>query len=187
MIDSYEEFISGNVNEASLSDYKHIKNNDWAGPAFLIDWLKSKNFKMIGEGHYSYVFSSETEEFVVKVNNGKHMDAGYLEYIKFCHENKGNPHLPKIGQIKKYDDWYIVFIEKLEDFEELSGYSKLNIVIDIKDEADGWKTSITGDIVDQIKDCGKLLKKIKYLGDDDFHVDNLMKRGDTLVITDPLR
>lgn len=187
MLDAYQEFLSGNVNEASLSDYKTIKNNDWGLPENLIEWLKGKGFKMIGEGHYSYVFSSESEDFVVKVNNGERMDKGYLEFVEFCRQNKGNPHLPKIGTVKKYDNWYIVFIEKLEEFEELGGYSKIKLVVDIKDEADNWKTSITGDIAKQVKDCGKLLKQIKYLGDDDFHVDNLMKRGDTLVITDPLR
>ena len=104
----YKE-ITNRIDELNLDGYKHIKNNDWDNEVSLKRWLEEKNFKRIGTGAFSTVYSSDTEKFVVKVNDG-HIDEGYIKFVEFCHQNKGNQHLPKIGQIKKYDKWYIIFI-----------------------------------------------------------------------------
>ena len=183
------------LNELNLDGYKHIKNNDWDYSRQLIDWLKSKNFKLLGEGSYSSVFQSPTENFVVKVNKG-YIDQGFLKFVDFCHKNKGNLHLPKIGEIKKFDKFYIVFIEKLEsnngehDNDDIAlDIEKLVLMSDSYEKVmKDIKSFYSEDIVKQIIECADILKdflKNKKLFVD-LHGENIMWRGNILVITDPV-
>lgn len=100
------------LNELDLDAHSHLETDEWDLPVNLTNWLLKNNFKKIGDGIYSEVFGSDTQHFIVKINKGK-IDQGYLDFAEFCHKNVGNKHLPDIGKIRKYKDWYIVFAERL--------------------------------------------------------------------------
>lgn len=201
------------LNELNLDGYKHIKNNDWGIPDNLMEWLTEKNFKEIGRGVYSSVWKSDTENFIVKINKGS-IDRNYLKFVEFCQQNKGNPHLPKMGQIKKYEDWYIIFIEKLEPT-----YVKYTVSVELKKFVRyffGPNTSLQPDDLTDKDMFEKLFKRkvsefnlpnelksqdmidalfvlfkfiVEYNINDrslDLHGNNIMLRGNTIVITDPV-
>ena len=209
----YKE-ITNRIDELNLDGYKEIKNNDWKGPNQLMGWLNERNFKVIGEGAYSSVWKSDTEKFIVKINNGYGLDEGYLKFVDFCHKNKNNPHLPKMGKIKKYKDWYIVFIEKLEPT-----YLDYTVSIGLKRFVRyffGPNTSLQHDDLTDKDMFEKLFKRkaseyklpdelksqdmidalfvlfkfiVEYNINDmslDLHGGNIMLRGNTIVITDPV-
>ena len=204
------------LNELNLDSYKHIKNNDWDGSDKLKEWLVSKNFRKIGEGGYATVYSSDTEKFVVKVNDG-HFDSNYLRFVNFCHKNKANPHIPKIGKVKTLnrddgDKWFVVFIEKLNQFDiekvfgvERNQYEKLldffyqliclndGSTINYKmiksqlKSSDLEETPYSKQLVDV---CNTILDIADTCDIDpkdflDMHDENLMMRGNTIVIIDP--
>lgn len=203
--------ITSRIDELNLDGYKHIKNNDWELPKNLISWLQERDFEEIGKGLASIVFSSKTENFVVKINKG-YIDSGYINFVEFCGKNKGNKHLPKLGKIKKYDDWYIIFIEKLqpvtnEFFFSFNFYEFLNKLVDfyqyvrpdnftfdqiLNSVINSFKEhpiKIDDQIRNQLNDIVKLLfefkKKYGY-SKLDLHCNNFMMRGDTIVVIDPM-
>lgn len=196
------------LNELNLDGYKHIKNNDWKLPKNLADWLYENNFEKIGRGLFSSVFASQTENFVVKVNRGN-IDESYIKFVEFCQKNN-SPHLPKMGKIKKYDNFYIIFVEKLKPMEDFFGMGEMstwkffNYCIDIINstnddefkkekikEAFNKRTnySLNENILEQIFEISFLMSKfLKELPDRnmlDLHSGNIMLRGNNLVVIDP--
>lgn len=207
--------LSNRLDELNLDGYKHIKKNEWDDSDKLKDWLMSKNFKKAGEGGYATVYVSETENFVVKVNDG-HFDNNYVDFINFCHRNKSNQHLPKIGQIKKLskesgDKWFVVFIEKLEPFDirkvfgvEPNEYEK---ILDFFFKLINKPSKISNkDVIKQLIESGlsetQYTNQLADIGNTvhdfcdqysidpkdflDMHDDNLMMRGNTIVVIDPV-
>ena len=199
----YKE-ITNRIDELSLDGYKHIKNNDWGLPDKLADWLKERDFKKLGEGLYSSVFQSQTENFVVKINNGD-IDEGYLEFLDFCRKTK-SPHLPKIGTVKKYENWYIIFIEKLEpsNLSRWINTDLLNFFSSYRgDDWDSFEKVYNALLLpngspfndDSVKkqffELSNLVTLFEGYSDNgtiinDLHSNNIMMRGDTYVITDPI-
>lgn len=201
------------LNELDLDGYKYIKNNDWGYPNNLLDYLSEHNFKRMGKGFFSEVWASETENFVVKINMGKYYDENYLKFIEYCHKNKGNKHLPKIGKIKTLQtidgkNFYILFIEKLIPihasdigFDSSTDYN--NFMIDICTSYQNHKNDLDILISDycdhyniyydsyrkQIKELVKIYSDMmERVGKDnmDMETKNVMKRGNILIITDPV-
>lgn len=208
------------LNELNLDGYKFIKSNDWNLPENLSNWLIDNGFKCVGSGNFSSVFlSNEKQTFVVKVNRGSNMDENYLKFIDFCHKNKGNKHLPKMGELKKYDDWYFIFIERLEPVNfgnrAVAGYLSMILKMIIFDDSlsvnisyndfENFAIDIFSNFDDSMfpqvfkTDKGKqqliemfyvlYMFKTEYnisKDDFDFYDRNIMRRGDTFVITDPV-
>lgn len=203
--------ITNRIDELNLDGYKQIKNNDWGLPANLIQWLQDKNFTKLGRGIASEVWSSNTENFVVKLNRG-YIDKGYIDFVDFCESYKRNKHLPKLGKLKKYEDWYIIFIEKLEPYNP--SFLQVNDTWDFFDRllknyqyvrpdnftfeeifTATWKKYSTNSDkeldeskINQIEEIVKLMFEFKNnygYGSLDLHEGNIMMRGDTIVVIDP--
>lgn len=196
------------INELNLNGYKHIMNNDWKIPKNLKKWLLENNFERIGRGMFSSVYASNTENFVVKVNDG-YIDESYINFVDFCQKNN-SPHLPKIGKIKKYNNFYIIFIEKLTPLQDFFGMDTtatlkfFNYCIDIIDSnndldfkkdkiIENFKERTTEElsenILKQIIEISILMAKFKKELPDrerlDLHDGNIMLRGNILVVIDP--
>lgn len=202
------------LKELNLNNYKHISKNKWNMPDNLFKWLKENNFKLIGEGVFSDAYESDEimkDKFIVKVNRGE-LDKRYLEFVDFCQENKQNTHLPKMGNIRMFEGWYIIFIEKLKpiktdflgfNFEKF--YTFFNKLVDFGMQQNLQKISLEKEIKDffilnskkpdlielyleQFCEMSIILGKLKEklnCNTLDLHDGNIMLRGNTLVIIDP--
>lgn len=203
------------INELNLNGYKHIKNNEWSYPNDLLDYLFDHGFKRQGKGHFSEVWASDTEKFVVKINMGKNYDENYLKFVDYCHRNKGNPHLPKMGQLKQMTtpdgkNFYILFIEKLkpvtpdmlgfansDDYYSFMGATAISIINGFEWETDAIINSrcdeyniLSNSLRKQFQEMVKIYADmIELVGmhNMDIETKNVMLRGDNcFVITDPV-
>lgn len=205
--------LTQKLNELNLDGYKQVKNTEWNYPDDLLEYLQQHDFKKMGRGFFSEVWASDSESFVIKINMGRYYDENYLKFVEYCRNNKQNPHLPKMGKIKNLKtingkDFYILFIEKLDTlsasslgFESSDDYYHFmceackvylednsdidGIILDLSDEY-----NIYHDIMRrQLKELVKIYTDmIELVGKDnmDMKIKNVMKRGNTLVITDPV-
>ena len=210
---NYKE-ITNRIDELNLDGYKQIKNNEWGYPENLLDYLNEHGFKRMGKGFFSEVWASESEKFVVKINMGRNYDENYLKFVEYCRNNKQNPHLPKMGKIKSLKtidgrDFYILFIEKLNPIQRSdigfesdsdcrvfmrlacrayirNGMNDLEeIVSELSSDYNIYHDSIKKQLAELVKIYSDMTELV---GADniDVAIRNIMKRGNTLVITDPV-
>ncbi len=145
--------------------------------------FERKGFKFLGCGYYAAVFESNVDpNLVYKI--GRTLSDPFLEYATNS-ALKQNPHYPRIYDLYTDvdNDWYLVKMEALVPLPEhkysfatkVSSFAREEIIdTDISPEMN--------QLIDEIKRMSKL--------DDSVNIDldrgNIMMRGVTPVITDPL-
>jgi len=180
-------------------------------PAFdkFFKYLEQHGFKRLGYGTFANVYEKPGYPWVFKLFKD---DDPYIWYYKYCRANQNNPHVPKIkgNLIKVSDDTFCVRMEKLTPYPETPEYKKLYdhiryTLFKMMDDAytgirnpHGWQPSqkelvMRQEAQDFIKQkypqLYKVLDALANHGTDwelDLHAQNLMLRGDTVVITDPI-
>ena len=154
------------------------------------EYLESQGFKILGWGNFGVVFSNPSDPWVYKIFS---LDSGFLYYIKWVMANQQNPNVPKTkgDLIKINNNTYAVRMEKLTKInpgDEQSGDDNTLIKIldpidtlsDIPNNKLQWiRTNYPG-IYSILEYIGKT--KYKF----DFTTANMMYRGGTLVIVDPI-
>lgn len=192
---------------AEYSEYRSIKKGDWKQSAELNRWLDSNGFKEIGSGMYSIVYQKPGASFVVKVyqNSGASPERE-LAWYEYCHANKGNPYLPKVGKIKQFGDWYVVFIETLQAITDPNVKKAYNMAIlpylgmklsadavmeKIEDEEEQTDFRLSDDDAHMLVGLYEEIEKVFghfgwNLDSADIHDENIMARGRQLVISDPI-
>jgi hypothetical protein len=157
--------------------------------------LKELGWELIGKGYYSLVYSHPKYDYVLKVFTSNNRN--WLRYIQHAMKDKSNPFFPKVvGKPTKLSDtaWAI----RLEKLTPLAG-EKDPIVKKYVDPKLELSDPSFWDILDPENEeflltyYPQLLKVLRIVddisrsnGDDDLDVSNVMKRGDTFVITDPI-
>lgn len=158
----------------------------------FIDSLKKMGYELehMGSGMYANVFKRPNDPYVIKIFS---QDTGYLKYVQYCLQHQDNPHVPKFrGKIIRISgDTYAVRIEVLQPYQQGINY-----------EADyaahqliQYDTMFGG--LAQHPDIEAYSPELKQLFVDlanlfgattltDLHKTNIMMRGNTLVITDPV-
>lgn len=141
-----------------------------------------QDFKLAGVGYYSAVFESNVDPNIVyKV--GRTLKDPFLDYISMP-RLKHNPHFPRVLSLHKdYDNyWYMATIEALTPIPE----HKKTLAKTVRDSVHSLdKVSLP----EQLK---QLLNEVVLFAENDdsvsidLHSGNIMMRGNTLVITDPL-
>lgn len=205
--------LTDRIDELNLDGYKQVKNTDWNYPNELLEYLQQHDFKKMGRGFFSEVWASDSESFVIKINMGRNYDENYLKFVEYCRNNKQNPHLPKMGKIKNLKtidgrDFYILFIEKLDTlsapslgFEGGNDYNNFmraacvaylndrsdldGIILDLSGEYNIYHDSMKKQLSELVKIYSDMIEMVG-MGNMDMETKNLMKRGNTLVITDPV-
>lgn len=192
---------------SEYSDYKSIKKNDWKQSAELNRWLDSNGFEEIGSGMYSNVYQKPGASFVVKVyqNSGASPERE-LAWYEYCHSNKRNPFLPKVGKIKQFGDWYVVFIERLQPLSNTDLKKAYNMAIlpylgmelspdavmeKIEDEEEQSDFRLSDNDAHMLVGLYEEIEKVFghfgwNLDSADIHDENIMARGHQLVISDPI-
>lgn len=99
------------LNELKFSDARTLKHK--ADKNAWVEYLQQNNFLKYGSGMYSVVYGKEyNSNLVVRISK----DKAWLQFYEFAYKNqRKNKHLPRIGKIiQSSDDWYLVFMERLE-------------------------------------------------------------------------
>lgn len=170
---------------------KGLKKQDDKGMALdaFNKFLTDNGFKKLGTGSFGTVFESPNYPWVFKLF---YNDPAYFKFFEFARANQSNPYLPTIKgkYIRLNKGVYVIRLEKLEklgynsprEFPALDHLLNIITAADFKREMAQVK-KIDPKLADTIGQISKLL------GNDfefDLHSGNLMKRGNQLVITDPI-
>jgi hypothetical protein len=174
-----------------LNELYGIKN-DIQRPAFGItgnppDYKQNANeiakkygFEIIGKGVYANVYHHPSKTYVIKFFESISEVKGYIQFIKFCKNNK-NKHLPIIGNVFKIKDsrYYAVKLEKLYPINE-QDWKKIFLLFN------KINTNTLDSVNDNDIDLVLLMKQLKNINPIDLHDENFMKRDDgVIVIIDP--
>jgi hypothetical protein len=155
--------------------------------------LEKLGWHPIGSGYYAQVFENPSKPYVLKIFVN---DDFYLKYLRIIKANKNNPHVPRIfgNPVKITPTVSAVRLEKLipltgdtdpifKKYVDPSLPPELDYAFDIEDENQKFAKKYHPELV-------KLMKVINRAagmgGDNDLNYHNVMRRGDTLVITDPI-
>lgn len=192
-----------------ISHYRNVLKGKWDLPYDLEEYLRNNGYEKLGYGIFSGVFAKPGEKFVLKVNRKSDC---YLDFVGKLSRNM-NPHLPRVGKIRVYNEednnkkWYIIPLEKLEEItleNHISRYDVLFVLsralmldpkhMYLSSEVKPLLPASPEVIYNRLKDrFGKLNEALKFVEDNfynvceiDLHEGNIMLRGNTIVITDPV-
>lgn len=158
-------------------------------------YMMSQGFKsMIGSpGSYAVAFEKDDYPWVFKVFTH---DPSYLNYFKFAKQNQSNPHVIKIkgGLFKINENTFVVRLEKLRkgygyDFNRL--IKILNRLYELEDfeylknnfpEDFDYFKQYHSSLFDLVHTLAVKIPDARL----DLHRGNVMMRGDTIVLSDPL-
>ncbi len=185
------------LEELNLDAAKHLARTVWDRTDAVERWLVEHGFTQLGRGSYGSVWT-DYSRVVVKVF---HNDPAYVKFVEFCRSHRGDPHLPKISKLYPLaGNSGIVFMELLTPYE---GDRKF---VDTMDDYFHWRMlDFSGRLTTQgikfpewmphfakkNKNLAGTLDELAYYFCQtsyfaDIHSKNIMMRGNTIVITDPV-
>lgn len=194
--------------QAPLSHYKSALGNKWATPYQLIDFLEKEGYKHLGSGYFANVYAKPGESFVLKLMRSDVKGDCYSSYIKALQRNQ-SPHLPRVGRIRIYNEnleneWHIIPLERLQtaslkdllsrdDGRMVLAFAKLANPdhyhlrgIQVGGEAQNVYDTLSPKYPKLVEALNFIQNKFHGVCEIDIHEDNIMLRGNTIVITDPV-
>lgn len=155
----------------------------------LVNQMKKVGWYRIGRGYYATVFAHQYRRYIVKVF---HNDKGYAHYLDYVKSHQSNPHVPKvIGKERQVNkDTSVVRLEKLLPITN-GNDPMFRKYINPELPVNFYNIFENPDNLPFLQEhwpqLYKLLQDISGMtGLEDLGIKNVMQRGDTLVITDPL-
>lgn len=151
----------------------------FTGHEVIQDFL-DQGFELLGNGCYAAVFASKTDPNVVyKV--GVNVEDPFLDYINLT-SFEANEHFPKVHKLHLMEDYYIAVMEALTPVP----HHKISVCDNIRKAArsSAYADDVTINMVELITEIQKLANRTGNKLD--LHDGNIMMRGFTPVITDPL-
>lgn len=145
--------------------------------------LKNRGYTRVGDGAYSNVYAKGKDKRVIKV--GFVNTDNYIHFAQAVGIRNRNKHLPKIYSIRVYDvdptnpmsmPYYIVVMERLKHDSE-NGYG-----------SDQFYRQFRKPTTRNLREVRKVIAQIRreYKAFTDYSWSNVMWRGDTPVVTDPI-
>lgn len=162
----------------------------------LTTHLANLGWTLLGTGHYALVYGNPKYNYVLKVFSAENSD--WIKYFNYIRQNQDNPFVPRIkgGLVKLSDTAYAMRMEKLTP---LTGYHDPIVRRYIDPETYTRHSDVDDIFTDEnrpflLENYPQLLKLWEDIwevaaqskGNYDIHEENIMKRGNTLVITDPV-
>jgi hypothetical protein len=154
--------------------------------------LEKLGWTLLGSGMFSLVYSNPKYEYILKIFT-EH--TGGVDWLKYVVANQNNPFLPRVyGKMWRISPTaYAVRMERLTPFTSKTDpvFAKY---IDPELNSRSWEEIFWPENEDFLKEhwpdllaaFETILDLSSYNGDDDLNLSNIMKRGDSLVITDPV-
>lgn len=168
----------------------------------FVNFLKERGFQTLGAGASATVFTHPKLDYVIKMFRD---DPGYLNFINYCQNRRNISCIPKFrGKVMKIQDQtYAIRMERLtplpKDLEAvawtLCGFADSVLTPEdfLKNKPRGLASEVESWIY--LKDHKEILNVIydlrmtqdpeSWSWDFDISPQNLMMRGDKIVITDP--
>ena len=188
--------------KAAMNPFLNADPKDWKlGGARMMEikrfvkMLQENGWQSLGAGCYGSVFTHPNLNYCIKLFT---KDPIYLRFVKFCQANPA-PCLPKFrGKLMRVDT--STFAVRMETLTPISGkfFKELTFAIceftsDYDWTVEGYMAEYADDSLirkyfTQNPDLLTTLEKLKELAnptDWDIGVNNVMLRGETMVITDP--
>lgn len=160
----------------------------------LDEWeliMKQYGFKHLGSGNFGSVYERPGYPWVFKIFT---YDKAYFNYLTYAMNHQGNPHIPKIKgkYIKINKNTYAVRIEKLTPisdtaFRKISEIlNKIDIIIHTDDKSNEDIAFIKNNY--DLYELLMILYKTDTFSEygKDMHSSNIMMRGNTPVLVDPV-
>ena len=144
----------------------------------LVRKFLKRDYEILGRGCYSIVFKSKDGKRAIKI--GSTLSDPWLVYAQQV-EHSSNLHFPKIYYLKccECENYYVAVTERLDQVKSIDDSfnsfrdSMLNNYSNIASEREA------------VLLLNRLLNTMDYARLD-LHLDNIMLRGDTFVLNDPL-
>jgi hypothetical protein len=159
----------------------------------LDDYAKRNKWKRIGSGLYSNVYTvNDGTQWVIKISSNDHNYRKFVDAI----QGTNNKHFPKVFEIAHKGETTTYVIEKLSNYNGDRNLPKQLEVTIIRMMLRDRGVDVDIDDVEQrlmqdheLYAALTLISKIDGISPTsiDIHRENVMSRGNTLVITDPLR
>jgi len=161
--------------------------------------LKKAGYTVLGSGSNADVYAKPNENTVLKLFNNE--DTAYQDFVYLTISNP-NPHFPKFkGKMMKVtDDYSAIRMERLtplpDNYETRLYATRISLYTKLIQNKSGRAANMnTEEIMRDIDEIEKEQPGIKYacaiIGNNlkkeiiDIHNENIMMRGNVLVITDP--
>jgi len=175
----------------------------------FIERLESEGWRYFSCGCYSDVYTKDGAPFVVKVGmQGKAKLDGYLPYAQWlCDGQKHgrddpratNPAFPRVYGVTLFDAcWFVAVIERLEVLRDKYSEKMWITARSLEQRVRGPSSSDTAEFVENLNRFAETLPKCLLDAADmirdvfvkdwssDIQPANILRRGDQLVIADPL-
>ena len=159
----------------------------------LTDYLETQGFKHIGQGSFSEIYLKQGYPWMFKLWSH---DPAYLWWITWAAKHQDNPNVPRVKglPVRIAKDTYVVRLEKLRGLVRREGnlsrgYDRLAYLVDRIESVDDLSKEDLQWIRSEYPGVYDILRVIQRAGSDfvvDLHGDNIMLRGQTPVITDPV-
>lgn len=175
-----------------------------ASDARVHNVLKQEGFTPVGSGLYATVYAHPQLPYVLKIFQVK--DHAYLNFVKMAQQHN-NPHFPKFRgkPMRITPEYYAIRMETLSDWSANSASildRALVHISGITDDLPDWRHIFDAPYDEETKRALKvffqrwpkfldaliLLQEFEQTQQGvhfDLHFENIMKRGNTPVITDP--
>jgi hypothetical protein len=155
--------------------------------------LAELGWTLIGHGQFSLVYSNPKFNYVLKIFTQD--TPGSIEWLEYVVANQNNPFLPRVyGKMWRISHTaYAIRMERLMPFKSKTDpvFAKY---IDPELQSRHWEEIFVEENTEFLEanwpDLAAAFETIldlsQYNGDDDLNLSNIMKRGNSLVITDPV-
>lgn len=144
----------------------------------LVRQLIKRNYKLLGSGCYSAVFETRCNSRAIKI--GSTLSDPWIVYADSI-KDSDNLHFPRIYSLyqNECEDYYVAVVERLSPVEDFGA--------DLKTFRDAVLNNRPRELEQReaLKVLNRLLSRMDY-AKLDLHLENIMMRGDTFVISDPL-
>lgn len=177
--------------EAELADAKHLASKAWTSRKAVEAWLRRKGYSRLDKPakdgpKYGSTWTDNSHRSVVKVF---HNDPCYPKFINFCRANRGDPHLPRASKVFTFGETGIVFLELLQpNTDYMLAHNMHNYLHTLRKNRPlhDLQKPFVRDNPSIIATLDKIHAAFPSDCDIDLHIKNIMWRGKTIVITDPL-
>jgi hypothetical protein len=155
--------------------------------------LAELGWTLIGHGQFSLVYGNPKFNYVLKIFTQD--TPGSIEWLEYVVANQNNPFLPRVyGKMWRISHTaYAIRMERLMPFKSKTDpvFAKY---IDPELQSRHWEEIFVEENTEFLEanwpDLASAFETIldlsQYNGDDDLNLSNIMKRGNSLVITDPV-
>lgn len=176
----------GNSRTAYSNDNEPQKGQAFKMAAAFEYKLSKRGFKRLGSGCFSTVYHHPSSDKVIKVTRNQD---NWIEYIKWASENGyAGKFAPKVFSFKNFNDNFSVAVmEKLDKcMTQVDRSSKHYVTYSLLGLTEGNETASS--VVDLLEPgIAKFLNHFHKKWDGwDMHRENVMVKGDRIVIVDPL-